>query len=71
MKREGKDIFGELLRVLGKGQEDDQDLGVKDEVGIFCSSLAIIFLLMYKLSSAAYSVVTLSPPKRKRVNTCR
>ena len=43
MKREGKDIFGELLRVLAKGQEDDQDLGVKDKVGIFCSCLALIF----------------------------
>ena len=36
MKREEKDIFGELLRVLAKRQEEDQDMGVEDEVGIFC-----------------------------------
>ena len=43
MKREEKDIFGELLRVLAKRQEEDQDMGVEDEVRIFCFSLTLIF----------------------------
>ena len=43
MKREEKDIFGELLRVLAKRQEEDQDMGVEDEVGIFCFCLTLIF----------------------------
>ena len=43
MKREGKDVFGELLRVLAKGQEEDQDQGVQDEVGTFFFCLTVLF----------------------------
>ena len=56
-KREGKGIFGELLRVLGKRQEEDQDMTVG--------------WLMFTLSSAASSLVTPSPPRKRRSKTCR
>ena len=69
-KREGKNIFGELLTVLRKRQEEDQDMGVQDEVAwnllLFLLDINVFLRLMFTLSSAASSVVTPSLPKMRR-----
>ena len=64
-KREGKNIFWELLRVLRKRQEEAQDMGVQDEVGIFCFlfDINVFLILMFTLSSTASSLVIPSPPR--------